>query len=626
MQPSHPCRLAGHPAQSIENMIYLTLRPGRVAHPLPTRNTRPVTVGTDSRDHVRHEPVATMSDRSTTVCGMSRSIPLAPAREKPARPAAVQASFDDLEPLLSETTFVVVDLETTGTRAAGDEITEIGAVRVRGGEVQAELSTFVAIDGALPGHISRLTGIVPGDLVNAPPLGEVMATFLEFSRGAVLVAHNSRFDLAFLRAAADSTGLEWPEPPSLCTLALARRILHPGETRSHRLGTLAAHLGATVEPNHRALQDARATVDVLHALISRVGDCGVSTLSELRAYDGRLSPVVRRRASLTESLPTGPGVYVFRDESGGPLYVGSSVSVRRRARSYFSGGDSRGRMRTMVGLAASVDAVTCAHLLEAWTVEEQLIDSLQPPYNRRSRSPRRGWWLSPPGGGSAGAGNSGRTDRGRVTRVPAERWAAGPFRRQEDARAAWGDLVDGFGSVPTPEQWENCVSGADASPLRSLIARVDQLAAEGHFERAARLRDRTATVIRVLTRQQELAATAGLTELVLAQGSGRGTWDVAVIRHGRLAGSGTVPAGASPMPVIDAVRAASATVQPGAGPFHGATPDQIRNVHRWIDSAPTRIVSANGCWALPADGARSLVDWAARAERAAEETAEAARA
>ncbi|HMT49902.1 MAG TPA: exonuclease domain-containing protein, partial [Dietzia sp.] len=83
----------------------------------------------------------------------------------PAAPTGVQTALDELEPLLSEVTFVVVDLETTGTRPGTDEITEIGAVRVVGGEVRAELSTFVAIDGVLPGHISTLTGIAPGDLV-----------------------------------------------------------------------------------------------------------------------------------------------------------------------------------------------------------------------------------------------------------------------------------------------------------------------------------------------------------------------------------------------------------------------------------------------------------------------------
>lgn len=523
----------------------------------------------------------------------------------------VQESFADLEPLLSETTFVVVDLETTGTRAAGDEITEIGAVRVRGGVVEAELSTFVAIDGTLPGHISQLTGILPADLVNAPALGEVMATFLEFSRGAVLVAHNARFDLGFLRAAARSTGHEWPDPQSLCTLALARRILHSGETRGHRLSTLAAHLGSSVEPNHRALQDARATVDVLHALISRVGDCGVSTLSELKAYDGRLAPAVRRRATLTESLTDGPGVYVFRDSEGVPLYVGSSVSVRRRARSYFSGGDTRSRMQTMVGLAEAVDSVPCSHLLEAWSVEEQLIDSLQPPFNRRSRAPRRGWWLVPP---------RGRGSKGQVSRTPTEAMSLGPFRRAEDARTAWDDLADAMGTTLDTADWAALIEGRDSSVIRELIIRVDRLASDGAFERAARLRDRIAVLIRVLARQQELAATAGLPELVLVQKGERRSWSVAVIRHGRLAGSGTVPAGAAPMPVIESIRASSTTVLPGHGPLSGATVDQIRNVHRWIDAAQTRIVSVDGHWTLPLDGANTVIDWALRAEQAAAES------
>jgi DNA polymerase-3 subunit epsilon len=544
-----------------------------------------------------------LSDRVATVSGMP-----SPPTRVPARPSGVQAAFDELEPMLSEVTFVVVDLETSGTRPGTDEITEIGAVRVRGGEVRAELSTFVAIDGHLPGHISRLTGIAPGDLVGAPSLGEVMATFLEFSRGAVLVAHNARFDLGFLRAAAASTGHPWPDPPSVCTLALARKVLHRGETRGHRLGELAAHLGSAVEPNHRALQDARATVDVLHALISRVGDCGVATLSELRAYDGRLTPEVRRRASLTDPLTTGPGVYVFRDGSGGALYVGSSGSVRRRARSYYSGGDSRSRMRTMVGLAASIESVACAHLLEAWTVEDRLIDSLQPPYNRRSRNPRRGWWLSPP---------TGRAIRGQVTRSPDHPFALGPFRRADDARAAWQDLLEATDSPPDQETWAGLVTGRDSTRLREVVGRVDALAADGAFERAARLRDRVAALVRILARQQELAATAGLAELVLAQPAPGRTWAVAVVRHGRLAASGIVPAGAAPLPVIDSLTAGATTVQPGPGPLCGATAAGIRHVHRWIDSAPTRIVSTAGSWTLPIDGAHTLTWWADRAERAA---------
>src|SRR5699024_4213953 len=136
-----------------------------------------------------------------------------------------------------------------------------------------------------------------------------------------------------------------------------------------------------------------------------------------------------------------------------------------------------------------------------------------------------------------------------------------------------------------------------------LVDRVEVLAAEGAFERAARLRDRTAALVRVRSRRQELTATASLPEIVLAQPAPRRTWAVAVVRHGRLAGSGVVPPGAAPMPVIDGLRAAATTVQPGPGPFAGATAAQIRNVHRWIDSTRTRIVSVESCWTLPLDGA-----------------------
>lgn len=522
--------------------------------------------------------------------------------------AGVQIGFDQLEPALHEVTFVVVDLETTGTRAGTDEITEIGAVRVRGGEIQAELSTFVAISGRLPPQISRLTGIEPEDLFGAPSLSEVMATFLEFSRGAVLVAHNARFDLGFLRAAAAHTGHQWPDPQSVCTLALARRVLHRGETRGHKLGELAAHLGSTVEPNHRALQDTRATVDVLHALIARVGDCGVATVSELLAYDGRLAPEIRRRATLTEKLTTGPGVYIFRDEAGGALYVGSSVDVRKRARTYYSGGDARGRMRTMVGLATAVESVPCAHLLEAWTVEERLIDSLQPPYNRRSRRPRRGWWLTPP---------TGRATRPQVSRSPDVPHCVGPFRRAEDARTAWEDLVAAAGSAPSPEAWEELTTGQDSTLVRALITQIDSLAAEGAFERAARLRDRAAVLVRLLARLQQLAATAAPEEIIMVQAGPRRTWAVAVVRHGRLAASGIVPAGASPMPVIESIRAGATTVPRGPGSLAGATTTEIGTIHRWIDSAPTRIVSVEGDWQLGVDGAHTLTGWAERAERAA---------
>src|SRR5699024_4102411 len=129
------------------------------------------------------------------------------------------------------------------------------------------------------------------------------------------------------------------------------------------------------------------------------------------------------------------------------------------------------------------------------------------------------------------------------------------------------DLRGVFGTAPGSDQWAALAEGRDSGPLRDLVDRVEVLAAEGAFERAARLRDRTAALVRVLSRRQELAATASLPEIVLAQPAPRRTWAVAVVPHGRRAGSGVVPPGAAPMPVIDGLRAAATTVQAGPGPF-----------------------------------------------------------
>lgn len=129
-------------------------------------------------------------------------------------PVGVQGTFDELGPTLAETTFVVVDLETTGGSPATSAITEIGAVKVRGGVELGEFQTLVDPGSPIPAFISVLTGITDQMVADAPRIGQVLPAFLEFARGAVVVAHNARFDVGFLRAACEEEGLEWPDPRS----------------------------------------------------------------------------------------------------------------------------------------------------------------------------------------------------------------------------------------------------------------------------------------------------------------------------------------------------------------------------------------------------------------------------
>ena len=172
---------------------------------------------------------------------------------------AIQTTFDDLGRLLHDVTFCVVDLETTGgSPAKGSRITEIGAVKVRGGEVLGELQTLVNPDESIPAFITVLTGITDAMVVRAPRIAEALPAFLEFAHGTVLVAHNAPFDVGFLRHAAGELGIPWPRFDVLDTAVLARRALLEDEVRNVKLSTLATHFRAATTPNHRALSDARA--------------------------------------------------------------------------------------------------------------------------------------------------------------------------------------------------------------------------------------------------------------------------------------------------------------------------------------------------------------------------------
>jgi DNA polymerase-3 subunit epsilon len=307
--------------------------------------------------------------------------------------AYVQASFDELDEPLRATTFTVVDLETTGGSSSADGITEIGAVKVCGGEVLGEFQTLVHPGQPISPFVSVLTGITDSMVGGAPSIAAVLPAFLDFAHGSVLVAHNAPFDVGFLKAAALEHHHPWPAFAVVDTAVLARRVLTRDEVPNCKLSTLAGFFRAATTPNHRALSDARATVDVLHGLIARLGNIGVQSLPELRAFTAQVSPEVRRKRHLADGMPTGPGVYVFRDARGAPLYVGTSRNLRTRVRQYFVASEMRTRMGEMVGLAERVDPIPCAHSLEAQVRELRLIAAHKPRYNRRSKYPERSVWL-----------------------------------------------------------------------------------------------------------------------------------------------------------------------------------------------------------------------------------------
>ena len=204
-----------------------------------------------------------------------------------------QATLDNLGRSLSEITFVVVDLETSGgSPHLGAQITEIGAIKAHGGEILGKFQTFINPGAPIPAFITELTGITDEMVFSAPSIAQVLPTFLEFlgsERESVFVAHNAPFDLSFLKAATTTENYRWPKYKVLDTAKLARRVLSRDEVIDCKLATLAAFFNTSVSPTHRALDDALATVEVLHALIGRVGTLGITTLEELLDFTSRKS-------------------------------------------------------------------------------------------------------------------------------------------------------------------------------------------------------------------------------------------------------------------------------------------------------------------------------------------------
>ena len=294
---------------------------------------------------------------------------------------------------LATAEFVAVDTETNGLARERCELTEVGAVLVGGGELHERWSSLVGVSAPLSRGIQRFTGITQEMVDRAPPPEAVLPELGRMLRGRVLVAHSARFDIGVLRGAFARAALDWPEPPVLCTVAMARRLAPLQRRRG--LAALADALGIDVEVTHRALPDAETCARVFCALFARltahagtVGDAVALLRSRRRGGGaGRRPRAGARRRPPHErpdfsALPRDPGVYVFRDADGNPLYVGKSVCLRTRARAHFT------TPAEWTGEAEHVDYQATQSELGALLLEDRLIKALRPPGNKRGkRSP-----------------------------------------------------------------------------------------------------------------------------------------------------------------------------------------------------------------------------------------------
>ena len=293
----------------------------------------------------------------------------------------MQRTFDDLGTPLSDVTFCVLDLETTGGDRNNDVITEIGAIKVRGGHSLGTFQTLINPGRAIPPSITIITGITDAMVMPAPRIEQVLPTLLEFCGDAVIVGHNVRFDVAFLNAALGRSHRPTLANPAIDTLALARRLVRD-EVPDCRLGTLASRFRLDHKPNHRALDDALATADLLHMLLERAAAFGVLGFDDLQLLPKIGGHPQVAKLKLTNHLPRTPGVYLFHDARGEVLYVGKATNLRQRVRSYF-GSEDRRKIGPMLREAHRISHVETPDPLTAGVLELRYIQQLKPRYNKQ---------------------------------------------------------------------------------------------------------------------------------------------------------------------------------------------------------------------------------------------------
>ena len=530
-------------------------------------------------------------------------------------PSVRRARFDGwfvskLDAPLAPAEFVALDTETNGYGGDLCEMTEVGAVLVGGGELHETYDSLVRVERPLSRGIQRFTGITQGMVDGAPPPEEVLPEIAELLEGRVLLAHNARFDVGVLRQAFERAGLDWPKPPVICTVALARRLAPL--VRKRGLASLAGSLGIEVDEVHRALPDALTCARVFCALFPRlcanavtVGDAVDLLRSRRRARKTepgeRIPPDQRPDLS---TLPDDPGVYIFRDERGKPLYVGKSVSLRSRARAHFcapAGWTER---------AEIVDYRPTNSELGALVLENRLIKQWRPAGNKALKRTDRYCYLrcrldipypvlevaaEPAAGPAVNIGPLGSralaselADQltslyrlrhcGRTLKVREHPSAYGQMGRcvspclgDLDPNAYRRQLDLALGHFEEP--------GAGEALIEELDRRMVEAAQDQLYERAAALLRRKERLAWVVDRLDGvLRATHSTPRLVLARHPVKERFDAFWIVAGRLVDWGPLP-GASEL--VDRTAAAVAR-PPGRAAIPADEIDEIRIVASWV--------------------------------------------
>jgi len=280
--------------------------------------------------------------------------------------------------------FAILDLETTGTRPTKDRITEIGLLQIEAGTVTATWSQLLNPETVIPENIQQITGITPGLIADKPVFDEVSDTLFELLDERIFVAHNARFDYAFLKNSFKRCGYRF-SPRILCSVKLSR-LLNP-DLPSHKLDYLIKHYALHNLQRHRAMNDASAIWDLIKLWIEQHGlECVTSAIEQVLKTS---SLPVHLDPQEIDKIPDKPGVYRFYGENDGLLYIGKSVRLKTRVKSHFAADYSSSKEMELAKQVRRIAYDRTAGDISAQLLESALIKKYQPLYNKRLRKHQR---------------------------------------------------------------------------------------------------------------------------------------------------------------------------------------------------------------------------------------------
>ena len=470
-----------------------------------------------------------------------------------------------------DATFVVTDTETTGTKAGRDHVIEIGAVKIKGGEVVERFQQLINPERSVPARITQITGITTAMVFDQPPAAEVLPRYLDFLGEGVLTAHNLPFDERFLNAELKRLDRPALSGPSLCTLRLARRLL-PG-LRSKSLSSLIQFYKINVEGRHRALGDAEATARALQKFLSQLDfEHGLDVLEDVLAFQRKRYREIRQapshirtlRAEVLPALPDRPGVYFMKGKSGATIYIGKAKRLKQRVKSYFNAVEAHGaRRRKLVAAIRDVEWKETDSELAALLLESRLIKKHKPRFNRAQRCyrsrpfirldtseehPRLAWCRHIEDDGAEYYGPlGGRREAELVMDVLArffklrecndDRFARGQRCLYASMDRCTAPCEGGEGAAAYEDELQRVrdfLAGENQDVLQALEAEMQKASARLDFEQAAEYRDWREKLRRMLAKRRFVAAPVLKHNAVLVvPGVDAGTVQLFCIRFGR---------------------------------------------------------------------------------------------